>query len=233
MSKQHTPVARPTFEIDLSEKITCFESSVSGIHVENILLIANKRNILVLALDNSSSEADYSFDYKSVRDIAEPEIRILKLCSTLIARDILFAAANATEIKVFSVNESEETLVKSIEAHDGYINSIEFCENYLATGSDDHTCKIFSVKDNYEEYSTLNFSAAVTCLKFNPEEPNKLIISIKNGNVFIFCLKMRQSLYSFQTLSPLMHIDWSIKNPCFVAALAGDQVFYYDISKPE
>lgn len=157
----------------------------------------------------------------------------MKLCSQIIVRDILFATASNYEIKVFSVNEAEGTCLKKIEAHDGYINSIDFSEEFLATASDDHTCKIFSVKDDYEQHTVLNFSAAVTCVKFNPEELNKLIISVKNGNIFIFCLKLRQSLYSFQTPAPLMFFDWSMKNPCLVAVLMGDQVFYYDISKPE
>lgn len=233
MNKPHTPSARPTFEIDLSEKIICFDSTCVGIHGENVILLAFSRRIVLLALDNSNSEVDLSFEYRKVRDIAESEVKILKLCSTIIVKDIIFASVANYEIKVFSANEAEEVCLKSIEAHDGYINSVDFSEDYLATGSDDHTCKIFSVKENYEEYSVLNFSAAVTCVKFNPEELNKLIISVKNGSLFIFCLKLRQSLYSFQTHAPLMCFDWSIKNPCFVATLAGDQVFYFDISKPE
>lgn len=206
----------------------------SLIHAENIILIGFKRRVLIIALDNNNGEGDYNFDYKKIREIPEAsEVRILKLCSTIIVRDILFATAANYEIKVFLANEADSTCLKSIEAHDGYINSIDFSEEYLATGSDDHTCKIFSVKDDYEQHSVLNFSAAVTCVKFNPEELNKLIISVKNGNLFIYCLKLRQSLYSFQTHSPLMNFDWSMKNPCFVAVLAGDQVFYFDISKPE
>lgn len=233
MNKPHTPTARPTFEIDLNEKIICFDSSSSSIHGENIVLLGFGRRVLILALDNNNGEGDYNFDYKRLKDIPESEVRIIKLCSTIIVKDILFATAANYEIKVFSASEEEAVCVKSIEAHDGYINSIDFSEDYLATGSDDHTCKIFSVKDNYDQHSLLNFSAAVTCVKFNPEEVNKLIISVKNGNLFIFCLKLRQSLYSFQTQAPLMNFDWSMKNPCYVAVLTGDQVFYFDISKPE
>lgn len=232
MNKPHTPSARPTFEIDLSEKIICFDSTSSGVHGENVILIAFKRRVVILALDSKGDE-EFSFEYRKVRDIAESEVKILKLCSNIIVKDILFASVANYEIKVFSVNEAEEVCLTSIEAHNSYINSIDFSEDHLATGSDDHTCKIFSVKDNYEEHSVLNFSAAVTCVKFNPEELNKLIISVKNGSLFIFCLKLRQSLYSFQTQAPLMYFDWSIKNPCYVATLAGDQVFYFDISKPE
>lgn len=233
MSKSHTPVARPTFEIDLNEKIVSFEASSSSIHGENIILLAFKRRLLILAIDFNTSDGDFNIEYKRVKDVPESEVRILKLCSSIIVKDILFAAASNYEIKVYSANEEEANCLKTIEAHDGYINSVDFSEDYLATASDDHTCKIFSVHDNYEQHSVLNFSAAVTCVKFNPEELNKLIISVKNGNLFIFCLKLRQSLYSFQTHSPLMNFDWSTKNPCLVAILAGDQVFYFDISKPE
>lgn len=231
MNKPHTPTARPTFEIDLGEKIVCFDSSSSAIHGDNKILLGFKRKILILSLDNG--EGEYNFEYKKVIDIPEAEVRIIKLCSSIIVKDILFASAANYSIKVFVANDEEAKCLKSIEAHDGYINSIDFSEEYLATGSDDHTCKIFAVKDNYEQHSVLNFSAAVSCVMFNPEELNKLIISVKSGNLFIYCLTLRQSLYSFQTHAPLMNFDWSVKNPCFVAVLAGDQVFYFDISKPE
>lgn len=196
-----------------------------------LVLVALKRRVLILAIDNNGEE--YNFDYKKVNETEASEIQILKLCSTIFVRDIIFASAANYEIKIYSANEQEVNCSTSLKAHSGYINSIDFSEDYLASGSDDHTCKIFSVKDNFAHYSVLYFSASVTCVKFNPEELNKLIISVKNGNLFIFCLKLRQSLYSFQTHAPLMNFDWSMKNPSFVAVLAVDQVIYFDISKPE
>ncbi|KAG5680491.1 hypothetical protein PVAND_009998 [Polypedilum vanderplanki] len=224
--------ARPTFEIDINDKIVCYESSQPLIHGESVLLIALKTRISILALDIGTE--DFTLDYRTIKDIAEPDIRLLKLCSQAIARNILFAACPSKyTIKIFSVNESEVICLNKIAAHSNYINSIDFSEEYLASGSDDHTCKIYSVKENYSEHSVLNFSASVTCVKFNPEEPNKLLISVKNGNLFIYCLKLKQSLYSFYTHSPLMHFDWSLKNPSIVAAIAYDQVFYFDISKPD
>lgn len=226
-----TQMAKPTYEIDLGEKIISFASSSAQIHGESILLIAFKRKILILALDLNAEE--FSLDYKTINEIAEPETRILKICSQVIARDILLCAASNYNLKVFTANESEVICMKQIDAHTNLINSVDFSEDFLASGSDDHTCKIYSVKENYSEHSTLFFSASVTCVKFNPEETNKLLISIKDGNLFIYCLKLKQSLYSFYTQSPLMNFDWSIKNPKFVAAIAFDQVFYFDISKPE
>ena len=224
---------RPTYEIDLNEKIICYDSSINSIHGESVILVGFKRRILILAFDFGTSD-DPSFEYKKIAEIAESETKILKLCSQVIARNIVFASccSNYT-INVFSVNEAEVNCLTKIDAHSNYINSIDFSDEYIASGSDDHTCKIFSVKDNYEQHSVLNFSASVTCVKFNPEELNKLLISIKNGNLFIYCLKNRQSLYSFYTQAPLMNFDWSVKNPCIVAAIAYDQIFYFDISKPE
>lgn len=230
-----TSVSRPTFEIDLGEQIICFDSSSSIIHSENVILLGFKRRILILAIDNSSTiDGETNFNYKKLRDISDSDsVRILKLCSTLIVRDIVFASATNFDVKIYTANESESTCLKTITAHDNYINSMDFTEEYLATGSDDHTCKIFSVKNDYEEDTALNFSSSVTCVKFNPEEPYKLIIGTKNGSIFVYCLKLRQSLFSFQTQSPLMSFDWSTKNPCFVACLVSDQITYYDISKPE
>lgn len=223
---------RPTYEIDLNEKIICYDSSLPSIHGESVLLIGFKRRILILAFDFGTPE-ELNFEYKKIKEIAESETKILKLCSQVIARNIIFASCTNYTINVFSANETEVNCLTKIDAHNSYINSMDFSDEYIASGSDDHTCKIFSVKDNYEQHSVLNFSASVTCVKFNPEELNKLLISVKNGNLFIYCLKLRQSLYSFYTHAPLMYFDWSIKNPCIVAAIAYDQIFYFDISKPE
>lgn len=232
MQNLSNQAARPTFEIELNDKVICYESSLPSIHGESILLIGFRRKISVMALDIGTEE--FSFDYRTIKDIAESDARIIKLCSQAIARNILFASCPSNNsIRIFSVNESEVLCLSKIEAHSNYINSIDFSEEYLASGSDDHTVKIFNVKENYQQHSVLNFSAAVTCVKFNPEELNKLLISVKNGNLFVYCLKLKQSLYSFYTQSPLMHFDWSLKNPCIVAAIAYDQVFYFDISKPE
>lgn len=224
---------RPTFEIDLGEQIVCFDSSSSIIHTENVVLLGFKRRILILAIDNSSVDGEANFQYKKIRDIVDSEVKILKLCANLIVRDVLFASVSNFEVKIYMANELESKCLKTFVAHDNYINSVDFSEDFLATGSDDHTCKVFAVKDDYEEVIQLNFSSSVTCVKFNPEEPYKLIIGTKSGSMFVYCLKLRQSLLSFQTLSPLMNFDWSLKNPCFVACLVSDQVVYYDISKPE
>lgn len=225
------PSARPSFEIPMSDKVITFECSVPSIHGDSILITALPRKIIIYALDFGHEE--FSFDYRLIKEIAEADTKIIKLCSQLIARSILFATCSNQNIKIFMVNDGQVQCLKQIKAHSNYINSIDFCDEYIVSGSDDHTCKIFSVKDNYEEHSVLQFSAAVTCVKFNPEELNKVLISVKNGNLFIYCLKLRQSLYSFYTQSPLMNFDWSIKNPCIVAALANEQIFYFDISKPE
>ncbi|CAO1358705.1 unnamed protein product [Diamesa serratosioi] len=234
-NKQVSNNSKPVYELNLNEKIVCFDVSISSLHSENIVLVGFKRRIVILGIEFPTEE-DYTFEHKKIKEIPEFDTTILKLNSQPILRNILFATCNANyEIKIFSVdiNTNETSLVQKLDGHNNYINSIDFSEDYLASGSDDHTCKIYSCKENYEESLVLNFSSSVTCVKFNTEEPTKLLINVKNGNLFIFCLKLRQSLYSFQTQSPLMWLDWSIKNPCFVASLAGDQILYFDISKPD
>lgn len=99
---------------------------------------------------------------------------------------------------------------------------------YFASASDDHTCVVYD-KD-YAKKEILHFSSAVTGVKFDSEDRDRLLIAEKCGTIFIFCLKIKQSIYSFQTKSPLMNVDW-LKN--FIVALSGDQVFYFDISKPD
>jgi WD40 repeat protein len=220
-----------TFEINFNDKVLSFDVSVPSIHGDSIIIVGLPQKIAIYALDFGNE--DYTFEYRVIKHLNESDTKMIKLYSQVISRNIIFATYTSNQIKVFKVNESEQICFKQLEPHSSYINTLDFSENFLATGSDDHTCKIFSVNDNYEEHSVLQFSSAVTCVRFNPEEPNKIIISVKNGNLFIYCLKLRQSLYSFCTHAPLMSFDWSVKNPSIVAALANEQIFYFDISKPE
>jgi WD40 repeat protein len=164
MNKTSISAAKPTYEIELNEKIICFESSLPAIHGESLLLVALKRKIIVFALDISAE--DYAFEYKRVKEIAESETKILKLCSQVFARNIIFASCSNYSIKVFSINDSnaDTSCLKEIRAHSNYINSIDFSEDYIASGSDDHTCKIFSVKENYEQHSVLHFSVSLNFL---------------------------------------------------------------------
>lgn len=128
---------------------------------------------------------------------------------------------------------NEDTVLKLRGHENNYLNTVNaICWNndcsYFASGSDDHKCVIWDEKYNKKEI--LHFSSSVTGLKFDSEDKDKLLIAEKSGTLFIFCLKIKQSIYSFQTKNPLMSIDWS-KN--FIVALSGDQVFYFDIAKPD
>jgi WD40 repeat protein len=212
---------RPEFEIDLNERVIYF--TLSG----NILLVALKRKIILFVIDFET------FSYKKFQEIEDSQVRIIKPCAEILARNFMFAAAHTNFISIYHVYEDDTSSCIARLENNGYINSVDFCEDFLASGSDDQNCKIYSVKDEFSLEICLNFSAAVTGVKFNAEEVNKLLISVKNGSIFIYCLKVRQSLYSFYSAAPLMNVDWSIKNPCYVAAIVADQVFYFDISKPE
>lgn len=172
--------ARPTFEIDLNDKIKSFDSSVPAIHGDSILIVGTARRIAIFSLEFGSEE--FTFDYRLIKELNESDTRIIKLCSQVIARNIVFATCSSSVIKVFSVNENEANCVKLLDkAHTNYINSIDFTEDYLVSGSDDHTCKIFSAKDNYNEHSVLHFSAGT---HFN-------IVSFKG---FYLCLVSLQPL---------------------------------------
>ncbi len=103
-------VARPTFEISLSDKVVCFDSSISSIHGDNVLLVALPRRIIVYAFDFGNEE--FSFDFRIIKELDESDIRNIKLCAQIIARNILFATCTSTEIKIFSVNESEANCLK-------------------------------------------------------------------------------------------------------------------------
>lgn len=128
---------------------------------------------------------------------------------------------------------NEDTVLKLRGHENSYLNAVNsICWNsdcsYFVSGGDDHKCVVWD--KSYNKKEILHFSSAVTGVKFDSEDRDRLLIAEKCGTIFIFCLKIKQSIYSFQTKSPLMNVDW-LKN--YVVALSGDQVFYFDISKPD
>ena len=182
-------------------------------------------------------------DWKIVKEIyiSHPFSLLQISPETSIKSNIVFATVNNSfEIHIYNSsmdpNDPERlNTVRTLRGHENYINSIAFSSDsqLIASGSDDHTCRIWEVKGSQDTLLTvLNFSSSITSVQFNSEESEKLIIGEKCGTIFVYCLKLNQSIYSFQTRhSPLFWLDWSSKNSQYVAVASGDQLLYFDITK--
>lgn len=50
-NKQVSNNSKPVYELNLNEKIVCFDVSISSLHSENIVLVGFKRRIVILGID--------------------------------------------------------------------------------------------------------------------------------------------------------------------------------------
>lgn len=121
-----------------------------------------------------------------------------------------------------------------MEGHKDYINSIcyETDGGILASVSDDHTCKLWTVEENEKCISTFYLTSpgmSVCCLS---EKPGKLLVGEKNGLIHMYGIRSQQAIMSLDAnIIPLMSIDWK-SNPLKVAAMAAGKLILWDISKP-
>lgn len=50
-NKQVSNNSKPVYELNLNEKVVCFDVSISSLHSENIVLVGFKRRIVILGID--------------------------------------------------------------------------------------------------------------------------------------------------------------------------------------
>lgn len=120
-----------------------------------------------------------------------------------------------------------------MEGHKDYINSIcyETEGEILASVSDDHTCKLWAVKENEKCISTFYLTSPGMSVHFHFEKSGKLLVGEKNGLIHMYDVRSQQAIMSLDTdIVPLMSIDWG-SNPLKVAAIAAGKLILWDISK--
>lgn len=124
--------------------------------------------------------------------------------------------------------------MKILEGHKDYINSIcyEPEGDILASVSDDHTCKLWDVKEDKKCNVTFYLTSPGVTVCWHKEESGKLLVAEKNGLIRMYNVMSQQAILSLDAgVMPLMSADWG-PNPLKVAALAAGELLVWDVSRP-
>lgn len=153
---------------------------------------------------------------------------------SVVPKVLMFCVAGADfKIRLYSSDLNENTVCQ-MEGHKDYINSIcyETEGELLASVSDDHTCKLWAVKEDEKCISTFYLTSPGMSVSFHLEKSGKLLVGEKNGLIHMYDVRSQQAIMSLDTdIVPLMSIDWG-PNPLKVAAIAAGKLILWDISKP-
>ncbi|XP_075236445.1 nuclear pore complex protein Nup37 isoform X2 [Lycorma delicatula] len=145
------------------------------------------------------------------------------------------SASSDFTLRMYSSNTVDPYTELVLEGHKSYINSVayESSGDYLASVSDDLTCKLWSVKENKECFATFILKSPGMSVCWHNEEPGKLLVGENNGTVRMYNVEKQQAILSFETSEvPLLSADWSPANSLLVAALAGGNLVIWNTTRP-
>jgi len=130
--------------------------------------------------------------------------------------------------------DSVTNILKILEGHKDYMNAISYEPEgeLLASVSDDHTCKLWAVKENQKCVSTFYLTSPGTSVCWHNEESGKLLVAEKNGLIRMYNVRSHQAIMSLDSgVVPLTAADWG-PNPLKVASIAAGELLLWDVSRP-
>lgn len=152
-----------------------------------------------------------------------------------IPKIVTFCAAGADFLlRIFRTDLQNADTVQCLKGHSNYVNDIAWDSEgeFLASVSDDYTCKIWSSESNYENVITFCLTSAGMSVRWHPEEPHKVLVAEKKGVIHFYNVRSQQAIISIDSpKNPLMCADWSLNNCNFVTALAGGEIVTWDLSR--
>lgn len=153
----------------------------------------------------------------------------------VVPKIITFAVAGADfKIRVYNSNLNDLNEYEILEGHKDYINFISYEPEgeLLASVSDDHTCKLWAVKEDLECVSTLYLMSPGMSICWHSEESGKLLVAEKNGLINMYNVRSQQAIISLDTgIVPLTSASWG-PNPLKVVATAAGELIFWDVSRP-
>ncbi|KAK7793204.1 hypothetical protein R5R35_012845 [Gryllus longicercus] len=235
-----TPAATPLF-VEFKDQVLFAEFSPYE-WSPNLICIAFHNNISVGRIkfqeedDEMEEEIDFQVLHKFFHEVRpdclawNPESSI----STL-PKHVSFCTGGADyQLRLFESDLSNNHSIQVLEGHTYYINSIAYDMDgeYLASGSDDSSCRLWAIKDKYSCFAVMNFRTAVVSVCFHQEEPGKLMVALKKGKIIQVNVNTQQRIMTFDCgTEPLLSADWSPSNSLCVVAVAEQELTWWDTSK--
>ncbi|XP_076762880.1 nuclear pore complex protein Nup37 [Xylocopa sonorina] len=229
----------PTFQLDFPKQIYCVELSPYE-WSQHLISIALAEEIVV-------GTVKFQEEDEAIEDIAFNTIRTFRhdtrphaiawspeTSLSVVPKVLMFCIAGADfKIRLYNSDMNENTVCE-LKGHKDYVNSIcyETEGEILASVSDDHTCKLWAVKEDEKSIATLYLTSPGMSVCFHSEKSGKLLVGEKNGLIHMYDVRSQQAIMSLDAdIVPLMSIDWG-PNPLKVAAIAGGKLILWDVSKP-
>lgn len=187
---------------------------------------------------NESSNAE-NYEFNTLREIHHscrtssiawsPETSL-----STITKVIKFCTAGSDKnVRIFSSDIQDKVSVQIATGHTDYINDVVFnpeSGEHIASVSDDHTCRLWDLKGSL--IATLPLESPGMTVKWHPEDCLKIMVAQKCGSIVLFYSSSQQPIMSLNCNSfPLLSADWSTSNLVSVCAVAGPDIFFFDISK--
>uniref|UniRef100_A0A336LSZ6 CSON003920 protein n=1 Tax=Culicoides sonorensis TaxID=179676 RepID=A0A336LSZ6_CULSO len=230
----------PTHTINFSDKISCFELS-SYEFTKNLICVALSDKIILGLLQFPEDSALECLEWKELKEIhSASRVESLAIApnSTLVSvpKSVIFCTAGSDyNIRIYATDLENANTVEVLSGHKSYINSVawDYSNEFLASGSDDHTLMIWNIQDNCKCAATFYFQSSVVTCKWHPDESEKLMVAEKNGTIHLYNITAGEVLLSVETiLNPLMCADWSLSNSAFICAIAAGETFIWDLKTP-
>lgn len=146
---------------------------------------------------------------------------------------VKFCAAGADfHLRIFRSALADRDTVLAVKGHTGYVNDVAWDPEgaFLASVSDDHTCIIWSDRDDCDTRSVFRLRSAGMSVRWHLEEPDKVLVAEKRGAVYVFNVRTQQTLLSVEAArAPLRCVDWSLVNRWQICGLAGGDVVVWSM----
>ena len=134
----------------------------------------------------------------------------------------------------YSFQKQTKIHLQKLGGHDNYINDIAYESEgeLLASVSDDHTCKLWAVKEEQKYVSSFHLTSPGMSVCWHSEESGKLLVAEKNSLIHMYNVRSQQAIMSLDAGTvPVMSADWG-PNPLKVACLAAGELLLWDVSRP-
>lgn len=230
----------PTFRLSFSSQIHCVELS-NYEWSQHLICIGLTEEIVVASLkfqDEDDSVEDIG--YEAIRTFHHdtrphsiawsPETSL-----SVVPRVLAFCIAGADfKIRLYNSNLNDVYTYEILEGHKDYVNAVSYEPEgeLLASVSDDHTCKLWAVKEEQKYVSTFYLTSPGTGVRFHGEESGKLLVAEKSGLIHMYNVRSQQAIMSLDAgVVPLMSADWG-PNPLRVVAIASGELLLWDVSRP-
>ncbi|XP_043268025.1 nucleoporin Nup37 [Venturia canescens] len=233
-------VTQPTTKLCFSDQIHCVELSPYE-WSQHLICIALSQEIIVGTVHfQDEDELIEDISYKPLRTFHH-DTRVHTIAwspdtsLSVVPKIVSFCAAGADfKIRLYNSNLNDVHVYEILESHKDYINDLSYESEgeLLASVSDDHTCKLWAVKEEQKYVTSFYLTSPGMSVCWHTEESGKLLVAEKNGLIHMYNVRSQQAIMSLDAgVIPLTCADWG-PNPLKVVCLASGELLLWDVSRP-